>query len=188
MNAKNELIISAAASDQADLAPILDDLDSYVEVSDRPSSGRHCPHSCRKPRLASAAVARDDIILDNGDIVYIRSRDAGLHRRTGRATGFPSLATDPTLGAMPWRQVDAWRPAATSTDSAAASGRSSRQRVLVIRTINGRQQAIEIDAQALPIPAGESSSAQASCLNTARRKSSRTRSSLRSGSTLAQFY
>ncbi|MGI6418492.1 MAG: polysaccharide biosynthesis/export family protein [Thermoguttaceae bacterium] len=156
VNAKNELIILRGSFDQAqDLAPILDDLDSYVEVSDRPSSEKKS--IVRIPLRGSPGspvqqLRQDDIILDNGDIVYIRSRDAEVFYTGGLLKGgqhpIPRDYDLDVLGAMAMAGGSIAAAAGGANIDGFGSGVGSifpPTRVLVIRTVNGRQQAIEID-------------------------------------------
>lgn len=156
VNAKNELIVLRGSFDQAqNLAPILDDLDAYVEVSDQSSSEKK--NIVRIPLRGSPGspvqqLRQEDIILDNGDIVYIRSRDAEVFYTGGLLKGgqhpIPRDYDLDVLGAMAMAGGSIAAAAGGANIDGFGSGVGSifpPTRVLVIRTVNGRQQAIEID-------------------------------------------
>ena len=156
VNAKNELIVLRGSFDQAqDLAPILDDLDSYVEVSDQPS--KETKNVVRIPLRGSPGspvqqLRQEDIILNNGDIVYIRSRDAEVFYTGGLLKGgqhpIPRDYDLDVLGAMAMAGGSIAAAAGGANIDGFGSGVGSifpPTRVLVIRTVDGRQQAIEID-------------------------------------------
>ncbi|MHB8897646.1 MAG: polysaccharide biosynthesis/export family protein [Thermoguttaceae bacterium] len=154
--AKNELIILRGSFNEAqDLTPLLDDIDSYVNVAD--SSSRAPDNVIRIPLRARPGepvqkLKQDDIILGNGDIIFIQSRDAEVFYTGGLLKGgqFP-IPRDydlDVLGAMAMSGGSIAAAAGGSGLEGVGSGVGSifpPTRVLVLRMVNGRQNAIEID-------------------------------------------
>ena len=154
--AKNELIILRGTFDEAqDLAPILDDVDSYVQVTDK--SSKDPENVVRIPLRAQPGqpvqqLRQEDIILGNGDIVYIQSRDAEVFYTGGLLKGgqFP-IPRDydlDVLGAMAMSGGSIAASAGGSGLDSVGSGVGSifpPTRVLVLRIVDGRQNVIEID-------------------------------------------
>ena len=154
--AKNELIILRGTFDEAqDLTPILDDIDSYVQVSDGAANG---PSNVTRiplrvgPGEPVQKLRQEDIILGNGDIVYIQSRDAEVFYTGGLLKGgqFP-IPRDydlDVLGGMAMAGGSIAAAAGGSGTDGIGSGVGSifpPTRVLVLRVENGRQNVIEIN-------------------------------------------
>lgn len=154
--AKNELIILRGTFDEAqDLAPLLDDIDSYVQATD--NSSKTPDNVIRIPLRATPGepvqkLRQEDIILGNGDIVYIQSRDAEVFYTGGLLKGgqFP-IPRDydlDVLGAMAMSGGSIAAAAGGSGIDGIGTGVGSifpPTRVLVLRVVNGRQNAIEVD-------------------------------------------
>ena len=154
--AKNELVILRGTFDEAqDLAPLLDDIDSYVQATD--SSSKTPENVILIPLRATPGqpvqkLRQEDIILGNGDIVYIQSRDAEVFYTGGLLKGgqFP-IPRDydlDVLGAMAMSGGSIAAAAGGSGIDGIGTGVGSifpPTRVLVLRMVNGRQNAIEVD-------------------------------------------
>jgi protein involved in polysaccharide export with SLBB domain len=156
VNAKNELIVLRGTFDEAqDLAPLLDDIDSYVHVSDDRSKDPE--NVVRIPLRGSPGspvqdLRQEDIILGNGDIVYIRSRDAEVFYTGGLLKGgqhpIPRDYDLDVLGAMAMASGSIAAAAGGANIDGFGSGVGSifpPTRLLVMRVTDGRQQTIEID-------------------------------------------
>lgn len=154
--AKNELIILRGTFDEAqDLAPLLDDVDSYVQVSD--GSSRDPKNVVRiplrgRPGEPVQRLKQEDIILGNGDIVYIQSRDAEVFYTGGLLKGgqypIPRDYDLDVLGAMAMGGGSIAAAAGGSGNDGIGSGVGSifpPTRVLVLRVADGRQNVIEVD-------------------------------------------
>jgi hypothetical protein len=126
-----------------------------VEVSEQPS--KETKNVVRIPLRGSPGspvqqLRQEDIILNNGDIVYIRSRDAEVFYTGGLLKGgqhpIPRDYDLDVLGAMAMAGGSIAAAAGGANIDGFGSGVGSifpPTRVLVIRTVDGRQQAIEID-------------------------------------------
>lgn len=154
--AKNELIILRGSFDEAqDLAPILDDVDSYVQVTDK--SSKDPKNVVRIPLRAQPGqpvqrLRQEDIILGNGDIIYIQARDAEVFYTGGLLKGgqypIPRDYDLDVLGAMAMSGGSIAASAGGSGLDSVGSGVGSifpPTRVLVLRIVDGRQNVIEID-------------------------------------------
>jgi len=163
--AKNELIILRGSFDEAqDMAPLLDDVDSYVQVTD--DSSKDPKNVIRiplrgRPGEPVQRLRQEDIILGNGDIVYIQSRDAEVFYVGGLLKGgqFP-VPRDydlDVLGAMAMAGGSIAAAAGGSGSEGLGGGVGSifpPTRVLVLRVADGRQNVIEVDLkQAMRDPA-----------------------------------
>lgn len=158
VNAKNELIVLRGTFDEAqDLAPILDDIDSYVRVSDDKSKDPE--NVIRIPLRANPGekpqeLRQQDVILGDGDIVFIQSRDAEVFYTGGLLKGgqhpIPRDYDLDVLGAMAMAGGSIAAAAGGANIDGFGSGVGSifpPTRVLVMRVVDGRQQTIEIDAR-----------------------------------------
>jgi protein involved in polysaccharide export with SLBB domain len=163
--AKNELTILRGSFDEAqDMAPLLDDIDSYVRVTDGSSKG---PENViriplrGRPGEPVQKLRQEDIILGNGDIVYIQSRDAEVFYTGGLLEGgqFP-IPRDydlDVLGAMAMAGGSIAAAAGGVGKNGIGAGVGSifpPTRLLVLRIVDGRQNVIEVDLkQAMRDPA-----------------------------------
>ncbi len=154
--AKNELVILRGSFDEAqDLAPLLDDVDSYVQVSDR--SSQDPKNVIRIPLRAQPGapiqpLRQEDIILGNGDIIYIQSRDAEVFYVGGLLKGgqypIPRDYDLDVLGAMAMGGGSIAASAGGSGSEGLGGGVGSifpPTRVLIMRVADGRQNVIEVD-------------------------------------------
>lgn len=154
--AKNELIVLRGSFDEAqDLAPLLDDIDNYIQVSDAsskaPKNVIRIPLRSR-PGEPVQKLRQEDIILGNGDIVYIQSRDAEVFYTGGLLEGgqFP-IPRDydlDVLGAMAMAGGSIAAAAGGVGKNGIGAGVGSifpPTRLLVLRVVNGRQSVIEVD-------------------------------------------
>jgi len=154
--AKNELVILRGSFDEAqDLAPLLDDIDNYIQVSDDaskdPKNVIRIPLRGR-PGEPVQKLRQEDIILGNGDIVYIQSRDAEVFYTGGLLEGgqFP-IPRDydlDVLGAMAMAGGSIAAAAGGVGKNGIGAGVGSifpPTRLLVLRVVDGRQNVIEVD-------------------------------------------
>ena len=154
--AKYELVILRGSFDEAqDLAPLLDDIDNYIQVSDDaskdPKNVIRIPLRGR-PGEPVQKLRQEDIILGNGDIVYIQSRDAEVFYTGGLLEGgqFP-IPRDydlDVLGAMAMAGGSIAAAAGGVGKNGIGAGVGSifpPTRLLVLRVVDGRQNVIEVD-------------------------------------------
>jgi len=152
---KMSLLFSEAHSTRRqNVAPLLDDVDSHIQVTDGSSKAPKCdPHS--SPSQAGRAHPEAEAggyHSRNGDIVYIQSRDAEVFYTGGLLKGgqFP-IPRDydlDVLGAMAMAGGSIAAAAGGSGIDGIGTGVGSifpPTRVLVLRIVDGRQSAIEVD-------------------------------------------
>ncbi len=166
LNARNEIVILRGSFKEAQtLDPLIEDVDALLLTGEHPTeAGLH--NIIRIPLRATPGMPlqqlrQEDIILAEGDIVYIQSRDAEVFYTGGLLKGgqhpIPRDYDLDALGAI----AMAGGSIAAAAGGANLDGRGvgvgsifPPTRVLVLRMVNGQQQTIHINLKhALTDPA-----------------------------------
>ncbi len=156
LDAKDEItILRGSFAGAQEIEPILQDLHNGVDITDQMPNDKskivtRIPLRV-EPGQPTQQLSQEDVILNDGDIVYIRSRDAEVFYTGGLIQGgqhpIPRDFDLDVLGAMAM--------AGGSIAASAGGGYDGRgagvgqlfppTRVLVLRMVNGQQQVIKID-------------------------------------------
>ncbi len=156
LNAEDEVIVLRSGFKNAqELSPLLTDQPPGYEVTDAMAGG---PKNVTRIRLRAVPgrplqqLTQDDILLHEGDVIYIKSREAEVFYTGGLLKGgqhaIPRDYDLDVLGAM----AVAGGSLAASSNPIGGSGRGTGvgsvfppTRVLILRMMNGQQYTIRVD-------------------------------------------